>query len=86
MNGVRRVSFKQNGNKNFIFIIIFILFHLANDNSVTELVGRYIKEIEKLKAKLIEAEQMYHQLKKSMNTTRKNITFPDTEGLFRNRY
>lgn len=54
---------------------------------MTELVGRYIKEIEKLKAKLIEAEQMYHQLKKSMNTTRKNIiTFPDTEGLFRNRY
>ncbi|XP_055302873.1 kinesin-like protein KIF21B isoform X5 [Sitodiplosis mosellana] len=55
---------------------------MSNDKSVSELVGRYIKEIEKLKAKLIEAEQMYHQLKKSMNTTRKNIiTFPDTEDV-----
>lgn len=68
----------NNNGKKYIFIVI------ANDKSVTELVSRYIKEIEKLKAKLIEAEQMYHQLKKSMNTTRKNIiTFPDTEGWFR---
>lgn len=57
------------------------LLFLANDKSVTELVSRYIKEIEKLKAKLIESEQMYQQLKKSMNTARKNlITFADTEG------
>lgn len=61
----------------------FALFISANDKSVTELVGRYIKEIEKLKAKLIESEQMYQQLKKTANTARKNmITFADTEGLF----
>lgn len=49
---------------------------------MTELVGRYIKEIEKLKAKLIESEQMYQQLKKSTSSIRKNmITFPDTEGI-----
>lgn len=54
----------------------------ATDKSVTELVSRYMKEIEKLKAKLIESEQMYHQLKKSANTARKNlITFADTDGL-----
>lgn len=61
----------------------FALFISANDKSVTELVGRYIKEIEKLKAKLIESEQMYQQLKKTASTARKNmITFADTEGLF----
>lgn len=47
------------------------------------MVGRYIKEIEKLKAKLIESEQMYHQLKKVVSATRKNIiSFADTDGLF----
>lgn len=52
-----------------------------NDKSVTELVGRYIKEIEKMRAKLIESEQMYQQLKKTVSTTRKNmITFADTDG------
>lgn len=52
------------------------------DKSVTELVGRYIKEIEKLKAKLIESDQLYLQLKKTVSTTRKNIiTFADTEGM-----
>ncbi|XP_031616973.1 kinesin-like protein KIF21A isoform X2 [Contarinia nasturtii] len=54
----------------------------SNDKSVTELVGRYIKEIEKLRAKLIESEQMYQQLKKTVNTARKNlITFADTEDV-----
>lgn len=61
--------------------MISIIF-IASDKSVTELVSRYIKEIEKLKAKLIESEQMYHQLKKTTSATRKNIiTFADTGGL-----
>lgn len=48
-----------------------------------ELVARYIKEIEKLKAKLIESEQMYQQLKKVVSATRKNIiSFADSDGLF----
>lgn len=56
---------------------------IASDKSVTELVSRYIKEIEKLKTKLIESEQMYQQLKKATTATRKNlITFADTEGLY----
>lgn len=40
-------------------------------------------EIEKLKAKLIESEQMYQQLKKSMNTNRNRMTIPyaDTNGM-----
>lgn len=72
---------------NAVSDILFFLFVscdqiAATDKSVTELVSRYMKEIEKLKAKLIESEQMYHQLKKSTNAARKNlITFADTDGL-----
>lgn len=67
---------------NVSFLTFLWLNLSANDKSVTELVSRYIKEIEKLKAKLIESEQMYHQLKKTVSTARKNlITFADTDGL-----
>lgn len=57
---------------------------IASDKSVTELVGRYIKEIEKLKSKLIESDQMYQQLRKASSATqRKNlITFADSGGLY----
>lgn len=41
-----------------------------SDRSVSDLIGNYIKEIEKLQARLIESEQMYLQLKKSMNSPR----------------
>lgn len=44
-----------------------------SDRSVTDLIAGYMSEIEKLKAKLIESEQMYHQLKKSMSISRNNI-------------
>lgn len=37
----------------------------ASDSSMTEMVSNYIAEIEKLKAKLIESEQMFQQLKKA---------------------
>lgn len=40
------------------------------DKSVTDLIGSYIAEIEKLKSKLIESDQMYQQLKKTMNSPR----------------
>lgn len=57
----------------------------ATDKSVTELIGRYLKEIEKLKARLIESEQMYQQLKKSAAQAArvKNVLpFGDTDGLY----
>lgn len=66
---------------DFLFFRLFFSFS-ASDKSVSELVSRYIKEIEKLRAKLIESEQMYQQLKKVVSATRKNIiTFADTDGL-----
>lgn len=37
------------------------------DKSVTEMVAGYLKEIEQLKAKLIESDTLYQQLKKSTN-------------------
>lgn len=40
------------------------------DGSVTDMIGGYLGEIEKLQARLIEAEQMYQNLKKSMNSPR----------------
>jgi kinesin family protein 4/21/27 len=39
---------------------------------MTEMVGNYISEIEQLKAKLIESEQMFQQLKKSQTSPPKN--------------
>lgn len=50
---------------------------------MTELIGKYLKEIEKLKARLIESEQMYQQVKKSMavaRNTKNVIPFGDTDG------
>ncbi|XP_059619317.1 kinesin-like protein KIF21B isoform X1 [Phlebotomus argentipes] len=41
-----------------------------SDKSMSEMVAGYLKEIEKLKAKLIESDQMYQQLKKTTNTPR----------------
>lgn len=45
-----------------------------SDKSVTDLIAGYMSEIEKLKAKLIESDQLYQQLKKqmNMNTPRSN--------------
>ncbi len=45
----------------------------STDQSITELVGNYINEIEKLKAKLIESEQMFQQLKKQMSSPQKSM-------------
>jgi kinesin family protein 4/21/27 len=42
------------------------------DRSMTEMIGNYIAEIEKLKAKLIESEQMFQQLKKSQTNPPRN--------------
>ncbi|CAH1707311.1 unnamed protein product [Chironomus riparius] len=43
-----------------------------NDRSMTEVISNYISEIEKLKAKLIESEQMFLQLKKTQSIPSKN--------------
>lgn len=40
------------------------------DLSVTDMIGGYLMEIEKLQARLIEAEQVYQNLKKTMNSPR----------------
>ena len=50
-------------SQNIIFKKILLI--LGSDASIADLVGNYISEIEKLKAKLIESEQMFQQLKKS---------------------
>lgn len=44
----------------------------GSDSSMTEMVRNYIAEIEQLKAKLIESEQMFLQLKKSQSSPPKN--------------
>lgn len=44
----------------------------SSESSMTDLIRTYIAEIEKLKSKLIESEQMYQQLKKSMQAQSKN--------------
>lgn len=43
-----------------------------SDRSMTEVISNYISEIEKLKAKLIESEQMFLQLKKTQSVPTKN--------------
>jgi kinesin family member 21 len=43
-----------------------------SDQSVTEMIANYIAEIEKLKAKLIESEQMFLQIKKSQSVPPRN--------------
>lgn len=40
------------------------------DGSVSDMIGGYLMEIEKLQARLIEAERMYHNLKKTINSPR----------------
>lgn len=42
----------------------------GTDSSMTEMVSGYISEIEKLKAKLIESEQMFQQIKKAQSPPR----------------
>lgn len=42
------------------------------DSSMTETISNYISEIEKLKAKLIESEQMYQQLRKTQSNAPRN--------------
>lgn len=42
----------------------------GTDKSITDLISGYLQEIEKLQARLIESDQMYQQLKKSMNSPR----------------
>ncbi len=44
----------------------------GGDRSMTEMIANYIAEIEKLKAKLIESEQMFQQLKKSQASPPRN--------------
>lgn len=45
------------------------------DSSMTETISKYISEIEKLKAKLIESEQMFQQLRKTQsNANSKAVT------------
>ncbi|XP_055684227.1 kinesin-like protein KIF21A isoform X1 [Lutzomyia longipalpis] len=54
-----------------------------SDKSMSEMVAGYLKEIEKLKAKLIESDQMYQQLKKATNSPRninKNLFYADDDA------
>lgn len=48
----------------------------STDSSMTEMVRNYIAEIEQLKAKLIESEQMFQQLKRSQTSPPKNALKP----------
>lgn len=41
----------------------------GTDQSITDLIGGYMKEIEKLQTKLIESDQLYQQLKKQVNSS-----------------
>lgn len=69
---------------SWLYNRFFLLLSIAaTDKSVTELISRYLKEIEKLKARLIESEQMYQQLKKSTAQAARMkhvMPFGDTEG------
>lgn len=56
-----------------IILLSFYLLILGSDASIADLVGNYISEIEKLKAKLIESEQMFQQLKKSTANPPRNM-------------
>lgn len=49
-----------------------------SEKSVADMIGAYITEIEKLQAKLLESEQMYQQLKKSMTSPRNNFKMNNT--------
>lgn len=50
------------------------------DKSVSDMISGYLVEIENLKAKLIESEEMYHQLKKSMSSPRNLKLNPQLES------
>lgn len=45
-------------------------WHSDSDTAVVDVVNGYMMEIEKLQARLIEADQMYQNLKKSINSPR----------------
>lgn len=51
----------------------------GGDISMTETISKYISEIEKLKAKLIESEQMFQQLRKSQSNASQKAS--QLEGL-----
>ena len=55
----------------------------GSDSSMTEMVSNYISEIEKLKAKLIESEQMFQQVKKQQSLPSKNALKPSDSYLSR---
>lgn len=54
----------------------------GSDSAMTEMVSNYIAEIEKLKAKLIESEQMFQQLKRSQTSPPKNLSKSYLSGKF----
>lgn len=59
----------------------------GSDSSVMDLIGGYLGEIEKLQARLIEADHLYQQLKKQSTSPRNAITARaafDLDGEFRN--
>lgn len=55
----------------------------GGESSMTEMVSNYISEIEKLKAKLIESEQMFQLLKRSQTSPPKNALKPSQSYLNR---
>lgn len=85
-DGHRLIHYAWSLCKQRVTFPLFVRFFdfVATDKSVTELISKYLKEIEKLKVRLIESEQMYHQLKKSTastrNTNKSIIPFGDTDG------
>lgn len=55
---------------------------LGTDKSVTDLIGGYMAEIEKLQSRLIESDQMYQQLKKQQNSPRNLKNSTSTVGKY----
>lgn len=62
-------------------MITCFFYNIDPDKTIKELVGNYISEIEKLKAKLIESEQMKQQMKKYTPTkTSSKTSFSFIDG------
>lgn len=54
----------------------------GTDSSVMDLIGGYLGEIEKLQVRLIEADQMYQQLRKQMSSPRSVTNIRSTTNSF----
>lgn len=60
-------------------------WNVEGEIPVTDMIGGYLMEIEKLQARLIEADQMYQNLKKSMNSPR-SLQQRNTSTMFESKF